>query len=222
MDKHEPLFEFLPQDIIVSCVEKAFENLNSGTFGEKSIRTMTLSKQVICGIFHELIVNEISQLPDWYPGKQGEEADIVHFDGLQLQVKTSTSFEGIAGNRYSSQNEYSDPSEFYLCVNFIPFKCITKIRAGFVESDSWKPQTGKGNAATLSLECLNAMPFLKGSYIEEILLSSIKGIGKSTLAKLGEIQKLYHLKNPEFYRKAKSIIPTKSWSEIEPLLSYLK
>lgn len=184
MSTHKTLFQVLPKQTIVHCVEEAFDKLQDGQFKNIRLSSLEVSKQIICGLFHELIVHEISSLPNWRSGKQKVEADLVHTSGIQLQIKTSSSVDGIAGNRYSSQNEYSDPSEFYICVNFIPFQNISKIRAGFIPADSWKPQRGKGNAASLKKEVLDVLPFLFGSYIKTLPLSCISGIGEKTAEKL--------------------------------------
>lgn len=184
MSTHETLFQFLPKETIVQCIEEAFDKLQHGHFKDIPLSSLEVSKQVVCGLFHELIVHEISSLSGWRSGKQKIEADLVHTNGIQLQIKTSSSPDGIAGNRYSSQNQYTDPSEFYICVNFSPFRNISKIRAGFVPSDSWKPQQGKGNAASLKKEVLDALPFLSGSYIQSLPLFCIAGIGEKTTEKL--------------------------------------
>lgn len=208
MTSNEKLFELITKEQIVDSVQRAFKNLNKATLGDLKLSDMTISKQVICGLFHELIVHEISKLPGWYAGEQKVEADLAHHSGLQLQVKTSTHPNNIAGNRYASGNLYNDPSEYYLCVNYIPFECITKIRSGFVKAENWNPQSGSGNAATLNKETLNSLCFLNGDYLRDVPLNYLDGIGEKTYLKLKAVSfnKLEDIKTVKDYKQAINLI----------------
>ena len=222
-EKNQLLFDTLPCEKIVSCVEEAFDKLNQTTFGSVSILDASFPSQIFCSIFHELIVLEISKLPGWKAGKQGKEADLVHDSDISLQVKTNSSVDGIAGNRHSSKNLYSDPSEFYLCVNFIPKDCICKIRAGWVNSTSWKPQRGKGNASVLKKEHLQHLRFLYGEYLKEVNLISIEGIGDKSLEKLSDlgihrVKDLLPIKN---YIVAKQILQSRTMVFIDDILLHI-
>lgn len=222
-EKNQLLFNTLPREKIVSCVEEAFEKLNQTSFGSVSILNASFPSQIFCSIFHELIVLEISEQPGWKAGKQGKEADLVHESGVSLQVKTNSSVDGIAGNRHANKNQYSDPSEFYLCVNFIPKDCICKIRAGWVNAVSWKPQKGKGNAAVLKKEHLREMPLLYGNYLKEVNLISVDGIGDKSLEKLSDLgiyrmKDLFTIKN---YIVAKGVLPIRTMSFIDDILLHI-
>lgn len=222
-DKNKLLFDVLPQHIIVSCVEEAFDKLNQTSFGHISISDASFPSQIFCSIFHELIVYLIAENKGWKAGKQGKEADLVHESGLSLQIKTNSSVDSIAGNRHSSKNKYSDPSEYYLCVNFIPNDCICKIRAGWVNYNSWKPQKGKGNAAVLKKEMLRDMPLLYGEYLKEMNLISVEGIGDKSLESLQNIgiskmKDLFYVKN---YVLAKTILQERSINIIDDILLHI-
>lgn len=222
-DKNQLLFDTLPCDKIVSCVEEAFEKLNQTTFGSVSILDASFPSQIFCSIFHELIVLEISKVPGWRAGKQGKEADLVHESDVTLQVKTNSSVDGIAGNRHANKNQYADPSEFYLCVNFIPKDCICKIRAGWVNAASWKPQKGKGNASVLKKEHLRDLPLLYGDYLKETNLISIEGIGDKSLEKLSEkgifrVKDLLTVKN---YIVAKRVLQNRTMVFIDDILLHI-
>lgn len=223
--KEKKLFSVLPEKDLVKCVEEAFSNLLHTRSGPYSINQMQIEKQNICGLFHSLIVTEIvNRLPGWKQGRQGLEPDIVHESGITLQVKTKSSPEGIAGNRYSSKNEYSDPSEYYLCVNFLPNDCICKIRAGWIESSWWKPQTGNGNASVLSREKLDSLPLLKGNYLKNLNLIAINGVGEKTLEQLHK-QHIFILKDllhDQKLQKAKKILSHESIEQVLDLLSFIK
>ena len=222
MESNEKLFELISKEETVEAVTKAFDNLNMATLGDLKLSKMNISKQVVCGLFHELIVHEIAKLPGWYAGEQKVEADLAHKSGLQLQVKTSTSAKNIAGNRYASGNLYSDPSEYYLCVNYIPFECITKIRSGFVQSDSWNPQNGSGNAAFLSKDTLNKLSFLGGEYLLNLPLNCIEGIGEKAYSNLKDnsLERLEDIKTIEDFHNAVKIVRKPKFEE--QLAQYLR
>lgn len=219
-EKNNLFFEKLPQQTIVKCVMDAFNKLTSTHFGNLPINNVKFSSQIFCSIFHELIVHEISKLPDWEAGKQNKEADLVHVDGMPLQVKTNSNPDGIAGNRHSSKSSYSDPSEYYLCVNFIPNDCICKIRAGWIDSTSWKPQKGKGNASVLKKTILNDVPLLYGKYLNDANLLSVEGVGIRMLEKLHNegINKIDDLTSIKKYILAKKILRENSMNYIDDIL----
>lgn len=219
--KNRQFFTEVAADRLVTCVETAFRHLLHTRSGPYTLQEMRIEKQNICGLFHSLIVTEIvGQLPGWREGRQGVEPDIVHDSGLTLQVKTRSTPDGIAGNRYTNQNHYADPSEYYLCVNFLPHDSICKIRAGWVEADWWKPQTGNGNASTLKKEWLETLPLLEGTYLEDLNLAAVPGIGEKTLAALHE-QQIYRLKdlhNPETFEQANRLFRRETRTHIQELL----
>jgi hypothetical protein len=223
LDYNELLFDCIATNDVVNAVEKAFSELNKGSFGEWTVENMSLSPQVLCGIFHELIVNEISKLPGWRPGLQKKEFDIVHDSGIQLQVKTKSDSEGIAGNRYSSKTEYSDPSGYYLCVNFLPKDSICKIRIGWVEADWWKPQNGNGNASVLPKDKLNELVFLYGDYLKSLNLIAVESFGEKTIEKLKteNITTLSDFLNQDKYIKAKKLLSEKQMIHINDYLLHI-
>lgn len=224
-EKNQILYSYLLPDEINSCVLRAFDNLCVGTLGPWKLSTMNIASQVSCGLFHELIVKEISSsIPGWSQGKQKINFDLVHESGIQLQIKTKSGTEGIAGNRFSPESTYLKASSYYLCVNFIPHVCICKVRSGWVESDWWKPQNGKGNAATLPREKLDLLDFLPGEYIKDLRLFALDGFGIQMSKRLSQrgVNTLSDLLCPETLKNITSLLSTKQLKTIENMLLYFE
>lgn len=218
---NDELFSILPHFMIESAVSSAFMLLNEATFGNIPLADLSISSQIECGLFHELIVHEISKYEGWRPGLQKKDCDLVHDSGLQIQVKTKSDPDGIAGNRYTNTSNYTDPSGFYLCVNFIPRNCICKIRAGWVEADGWKPQSGKGNAATLKKEARDSLEWITGPYIKGIHISALKGFGEKVVLSLQGIgiERVYDFFDEKLFEKGFSLL---NKAQKDTLLSFLE
>lgn len=216
------LYSCLSHEKINSCVEQAFSNLCQGTFGTQKLSDISIASQVYCGLLHELIVEEISAtVPGWSKGKQKVEFDLVHESGIQLQIKTKSGTEGIAGNRFSSESTYLNASCYYLCVNFLPKLCICKIRTGWIDSSWWKPQNGKGNSATLSREKLDCLDFLKGKYIMNLRMHALDGFGVQIAKKLSQkgVNTLSDLLQPDRLNSITPFLSSRQRVTIENLLS---
>jgi hypothetical protein len=221
--KHQVLYSHLSPEMIACCVTRAFDNLCSGTFGSRKLSDMSAVSQVICGVLHELIVQEISELPGWSKGEQKVDFDVVHESGLQLQIKTKSGAEGIAGNRYAPDSEYLEASGFYLCVNFLPFECICKIRSGWVESSWWVSQSGKGNASTLPKDKLDLLDFIPGQYLENLHLLAVDGVGHKTWEKLSLIgfNKISDLMNEDAMEEVLDYLTMKQIESIHKIIEYV-
>ena len=221
--KNDELFSLLPQDVILQAVDQAYDNLRHTVFGNLNIQDVQLSSHVHCTILHELIVTEIASLPGWRAGRQKVEPDIIHESGIGLQVKTRSEPDGIAGNRHSCKSAYSDPSEYYLCVNFIPNDCVCRVRAGWVESSWWKSQKGKGNAAYIKSDKLRLVPMLYGDYINKLNLIALEGFGSLTVLKLQDrnIHSIGDFKRKRAFETAESILNKTQLSKVKQLLSYI-
>ncbi|MBI5223900.1 ScaI family restriction endonuclease [Candidatus Micrarchaeota archaeon] len=156
---------------IVALVTEAFEDFRQGKFREMRLGAEVIpEKQVQAGILHELVVARFSRLAGFREGMQKHDKDIacIKDTRLSLEVKTASNPNRIAGNRHTAgKTEYSDPSGYFLCINFDPYlkdktqrPRLRKIRFGWISADKWKPQNGKGQAATLSAETLDTLDLL--------------------------------------------------------------
>lgn len=153
---------------IVKIVEEAFEDFKEGRFRDMRLgKEIVPEKQVQAGILHELIVARFSKLEGYREGLAKHDKDIEYIRNKQfsIEVKTSSNPDRIAGNRMTAGLvSYSDPSGYYLCINFDPYlknkeqvPQLRKIRFGWIDAKKWKPQTGKGQASTLSAETLRRL-----------------------------------------------------------------
>lgn len=222
---NQKLFDTLPRFRIVECVENAYSSLINSMLGKKNIYNIFIENQTICSLFHSLIVTEIIHYDsDWRSGIQGNECDLVHKSGISLQIKTKSSVDGIAGNRYFNKNVYSPNDEFYICVNFLPFDSICKIRAGLIKPGWWKSQSGNGNSAVVKKEYLDFLPTLFGSYIKDLNFASISSFGKKTINQLKKmkIDRLCDLHNEEKYRLMKDTLSKNKIKNLLPYFAYAK
>jgi len=157
---------------IVEVVKESFADFKHGKFRKMNLgKEVIPEKQVQSGILHELIVASMSLIKGFREGKQKHDKDIVFIKNnkFSLDVKTSTNPERIAGNRLTAgRTDYVNPSGYFLCVNFDPFlkgiklqkPKLRKIRFGWIDASKWKPQSGRGQAATLSSETLQSLELL--------------------------------------------------------------
>jgi hypothetical protein len=178
----EPRFP-APDDIVLDCVISASNALQGATFGRWRFAELQPGTQVVCGIFHELIVKEFSTLPEWRAGVPKTEPDVVNETAPQksFEVKTSSSLNSIASNRYSWTHEAYDPDSYYLCVNFDPRGfTLYRVRIGFVKREAWRPQRGRGNVAMLKREALENLHECFGEFLLRAPVVNITSLGKKT------------------------------------------
>jgi hypothetical protein len=184
----EPRFP-LPCDQVVARVCAARDAVATARFGRWSFSDLSAGTQVVCGIFHELIVQELSTLEGWRPGEPKREPDVVAVAEPQAsyEVKTSSSMNGIAGNRYSSTLDAYDPDRYYLCVNFDARAFIVfRIRVGFIRREGWQPQRGRGNVAMLKREAVQSLRECYGEFMLDAPPTNIPGFGAKTMMLLQE------------------------------------
>lgn len=123
--------------------------------------------QIMAFLLHELIPLECaSRYPKlWRRDQHGADKDLVYCTDEQfsIQIKTSSSLNGIFGNRSYAQPTSGDKkskSGYYLAVNFGGFEAgtiahpsVVKIRFGWLDHTDWKGQAAaSGQAATPSKE----------------------------------------------------------------------
>ena len=140
----EPRFP-LDDETVLQHVISANEALRQATFGRWQFSDLHPGTQVVCGLFHELIVKEFSIAPGWRVGVPKQEPDVANESdpGKSFEVKTSSSLNYIASNRYSWTNEAYNPDRYYLCVNFNARDfTLYRIRVGFIRKEAWRSQRG--------------------------------------------------------------------------------
>jgi hypothetical protein len=117
-------------------------------------------------LLHELIPLEFASRhsDSWRRDQFGEDKDLVCLadDQYSIEIKTSSSANGLFGNRSYAQPARGDKkskSGYYLAVNFdgfkgaIPTPRIRKIRFGWLDHTDWRGQlAASGQAATPSLD----------------------------------------------------------------------
>ena len=173
----------LPDKTVLACVISANNALRQATFGQWRFSELHPGAQVVCGIFHELIVKEFSTLQGWRAGVPKQEPDVASEADPQesFEVKTSSSLSGIASNRYSWTNEAYDPDLYYTCVNFDARDLtLFRVRVGFIRRKAWRPQRGRGNVAMLKREALENLHECYGGFLLDAPVKSLPGFGEVT------------------------------------------
>jgi hypothetical protein len=145
---------------IVEVVFKSWEDIFNSRIGAKGFRIgkdIYPQPQIMAFLMHELIPLELaSRHPKaWRRDEFGADKDLVCLgnDRYSIEIKTSSSANGVYGNRsYAQPNASSKKSKsgYYLAVNFagfdegrVPRPSITKIRFGWLDYSDWKGQAAE-------------------------------------------------------------------------------
>jgi hypothetical protein len=158
----------LDQKEIVDVVLQAWSDIFNSKLGPKGYqigRDIYPQPQIMAFLLHELIPLELaSRHPkEWRRDQFGTDKDLVYVadERFSIEIKTSSSANGIFGNRSYAQPTQGDKkakSGYYLAVNFGGFSegatgtpKIRKIRFGWLDHSDWKGQAAQsGQAATPS------------------------------------------------------------------------
>jgi len=165
IDKHP-----LKSAEIVEIVLQSWNDIFDSKLGPKRFqigRDIYPQPQIMAFLLHELIPLECaSRYPKaWRRDRFGADKDLVCAadDEFSIEIKTSSSSNGIFGNRSYAQPTQGDKkrkSGYYIAVNFAGFDegtvarpRIKKIRFGWLDHSDWKGQAAaSGQAATPSVE----------------------------------------------------------------------
>lgn len=157
----------LSMEVIVSIVLQAWNDIQQLTIGSQSYcigKDFLPKPQLVGMLLHELIAMEIGRaLPGKWKGDEKKiEKDLVYLpdDTYSIEIKTSSSDNGVFGNRsyVKSENGKKLRGSYYLIVNFENFTkdsrgFIKKIRFGYLEREDWIAQTAEsGQQCRLSKE----------------------------------------------------------------------
>lgn len=124
--------------------------------------------QIMAFLLHELIPLELAaKFPkEWRGDRSGDEKDLVCLtdDRFSIEVKTSSSVNGIYGNRsYAQQgsSQKKSKSGYYLAINFGKFGSpgtrpeIRQIRFGWLDQEDWIGQLAQtGQQARLNSDAI--------------------------------------------------------------------
>ncbi len=159
----------LKRDEIVEMVLKAWDGIFESRFGSRpfAIGTHIFPKpQIMAFLLHELIPLELNAKysETWRGDESANEKDLVYVpdDRYSIELKTSSSANGIFGNRSYAQpgtNPKKSKSGYLLAVNFEKFLLhtvtprIRRIRFGWLDHEDWFGQAAAtGQQARLSKE----------------------------------------------------------------------
>lgn len=155
---------------IVEVVLQSWDDIFDSKLGPKGFqigKDIYPQPQIMAFLLHELIPLELaSRHPNgWRRDLFGTDKDLVCIadENFSIEIKTSSSANGIFGNRSYAQPTQGDKkskSGYYLAVNFDGFneeniarRSIRKIRFGWLDHIDWKGQAAAtGQAATPSIE----------------------------------------------------------------------
>lgn len=160
----------LDQEEIVDVVLQSWRDIFNSKLGPKEFqigRDIFPQPQIMAFLLHELIPLELSSRheKEWRRDQFGTDKDLVYVpdERFSIEIKTSSSANGVFGNRSYAQPTQGDKkskSGYYLAVNFDGFTertpttpRIRKIRFGWLDHSDWKGQIAQsGQAATPSKE----------------------------------------------------------------------
>lgn len=160
----------LDQEEIVDVVLQSWSDIFNSKLGPKEFqigRDIYPQPQIMAFLLHELIPLELATRHphEWRRDQFGTDKDLVYVANEQfsIEIKTSSSANGVFGNRSYAQPTQGDKkskSGYYLAVNFDGFSegattapRIRKIRFGWLDHNDWRGQTAQsGQAATPSKE----------------------------------------------------------------------
>jgi hypothetical protein len=160
----------LDTDEIVDVVLQSWGDIFNSKLGPKEFqigRDIYPQPQIMAFLLHELIPLELESRhsKEWRRDQFGTDKDLVYVadEQFSIEIKTSSSANGIFGNRSYAQPTQADKkskSGYYLAVNFDGFSGgetvhprIRKIRFGWLDHSDWKGQAAQsGQAATPSKE----------------------------------------------------------------------
>jgi hypothetical protein len=155
---------------IVDVVLQSWNDIFNSKLGPKEFqigRDIYPQPQIMAFLLHELIPLELASRhsKEWRRDQFGTDKDLVYVadEQFSIEIKTSSSANGIFGNRSYAQPTQGDKkskSGYYLAVNFDGFNegvtanpRIRKIRFGWLDHSDWKGQAAQsGQAATPSKE----------------------------------------------------------------------
>lgn len=161
----------LPTDELVEVVLDSWADIFRSKIGKTSFRIgkeIFPQPQIMGFLLHELIpLNLASRHPDkWRRGLAATESDAkcLFNDACSFEIKTSSSTNGIFGNRsyaHVSETAKKRRSGYMLAVNFQKFiseaenPTLTLIRFGWLEPTDWIGQTAEsGQQARLTKEAI--------------------------------------------------------------------
>ncbi len=154
--KHHPL----EASEMVEIVLQAWSDIFDSKLGPKEFkigRDIFPQPQIMAFLLHELIPLELASRhkDSWRRDQFGNDKDLVCLtdDKFSIEIKTSSSANGIYGNRSYAQPTRGDKkskSGYYLAVNFGGFHegdtaqpSISKIRFGWLDHSDWKGQNAQ-------------------------------------------------------------------------------
>lgn len=137
-------------DLLIQATFKAWNDIENLKLGGFLIgRDFKPTGQLIGNLLHILIPKYMGELDsDFRIGITKEEKDIIwekHKD-FSIEIKTSSSKNGVYGNRsYNKSETHKSKNSYYLVINYKNFTdetkgCITCIRVGVIKKDDWKSQ----------------------------------------------------------------------------------
>jgi hypothetical protein len=160
----------LNHEEIVDVVLQSWRDIFNSKLGPKEFqigRDIYPQPQIMAFLLHELIPLELASrhAKEWRRDQFGTDKDLVYVadEQFSIEIKTSSSANGVFGNRSYAQPTQGDKkskSGYYLAVNFDGFSegattapRIRKIRFGWLDHSDWKGQAAQsGQAATPSKE----------------------------------------------------------------------
>jgi len=155
----------LGQEEIVDVVLQSWRDIFDSKLGPKGFqigRDIYPQPQIMAFLLHELIPLELASrhTKEWRRDQFGTDKDLVYVPDEQfsIEIKTSSSANGVFGNRSYAQPTQGDKkskSGYCLAVNFDGFSDaatvaprIRKIRFGWLDHSDWKGQAAQSGQAT--------------------------------------------------------------------------